>query len=96
MDKNEFSDLITSCNEAVAIAKGDLQSSRVTKIQTPDVKAVRNNLHLTQEKFSRLIGVSVWTLRKWEQGVRSPEGPAISLLRIVEKEPQAVMRALLT
>jgi putative transcriptional regulator len=41
-----------------------------------------------------MIGVSIKTLQNWEQGRREPEGPAKALLRVVEKEPQAVMSAL--
>ena len=96
MNKNEVNDLMESCEQAVAIAKGEMEAGRVTSIETPDVRALRKSLNLTQEMFSRLLGISIWTLRKWEQGVRRPEGPAISLLRIVEKEPQAVKRALLS
>jgi putative transcriptional regulator len=96
MDKNEFEDLLESCEQAVSIAKGELKAGRKTKVKVPNVKSMREKLQLTQEKFSALLGISVWTLRKWEQGVRRPEGAAISLLKIVEKEPQAVKRALLS
>lgn len=51
-------------------------------------------LGLTQKEFSGMIGVSIKTLQNWEQGRREPEGPAKALLRVVEKEPQAVLSAL--
>jgi len=48
----------------------------------------------SQAEFSLMIGVSVATLRNWEQGRRRPEGPALALLRVVSAAPKAVTRAL--
>ena len=44
--------------------------------------------------FAALIGISPRTLQNWEQGRREPEGPAKALLRVVDREPQAVLQAL--
>lgn len=52
-----------------------------------DAATIRRNLGLTQEVFAELIGVSIQTLRNWEQGTRQPRGSALALLRIVEKHP---------
>lgn len=41
-----------------------------------DIAALRNFIDLTQAEFARAIGISVHTLRNWEQGRRKPEGPA--------------------
>jgi putative transcriptional regulator len=49
---------------------------------------------LSQDDFAQAFGVSASTLRKWEQGQRTPTGAAKTLLKIVEREPGAVMRAL--
>jgi putative transcriptional regulator len=38
--------------------------------------------------------ISVATLRNWEQGRRTPEGPALALLRVAAKNPKAVADAL--
>ena len=54
-----------------------------------DVKRVRNELDLSQSAFSSLMGISIRTLQEWEQGRRKPTGPAISLLRIAHKHPEA-------
>jgi putative transcriptional regulator len=43
-----------------------------------------------------MIGVSIDTLQNWEQGRRRPEGPALALLKIVEADPEIVMKALHT
>lgn len=62
--------------------------------ETVDVRAIREALGLTQEQFAARFGFSVWSVRNWEQGVRRPEGPARVLLRVIEREPEAVTRAL--
>jgi putative transcriptional regulator len=49
---------------------------------------------LSQDQFADAFGVSASTLRKWEQGQRSPTGAAKTLLKIIECEPKAVVRAL--
>jgi putative transcriptional regulator len=54
-----------------------------------DVSRVRHDLHLSQSAFASLMGISVRTLQDWEQGRRKPQGPAICLLRIAHKHPEA-------
>jgi putative transcriptional regulator len=49
---------------------------------------------LTQAEFAALFDVSVHTLRNWGQGRRAPEGPARAFLKVIEKEPEAALRAL--
>lgn len=56
--------------------------------------AVRARLGLTQDQFAARFGFSVATLRHWERGDRRPQGAALVLLNLIEREPQAVMRAL--
>ena len=58
------------------------------------VKTLRERLGLTQNAFARTFAISIQALRNWEQGARSPRGPARSLLIIIDKEPEAAMRAL--
>ena len=53
-----------------------------------DVVALRKFVRLTQEEFARAMGISVHTLRNWEQDRRRPEGPAIALLRIAARHPR--------
>jgi len=88
--------IIEGMKEAVAHAQGedvDVEAHEV-EVETRDVAAVRERLEMTQEDFAAFLGISVHTLRKWEQGKRRPEGPARVLLKIVEREPEAVLRAL--
>jgi putative transcriptional regulator len=60
----------------------------------PDAKPVRAKVGLSPTEFAQLIGVKVATLRNWEQRRRHPTGPAAALLTIVEKKPEAALRAL--
>jgi DNA-binding transcriptional regulator YiaG len=59
-----------------------------------DVAALRRFVRLTQEQFAQALGISVHTLRNWEQGRRTPEGPALALLRIAAKHPQIIRESI--
>jgi len=86
--------IIDGLEEALRFARGDDTGARVSVIEIPDVAAIRTKLNLTQEEFASRFGVSLGTLRNWEQGVRLPEGPARQLLKVIAREPEAVARAL--
>jgi putative transcriptional regulator len=55
-----------------------------------DVTALRRFVGLSQSQFAEAMGISVHTLRNWEQGRRRPEGPAIGLLRIAARHPRII------
>ena len=55
-----------------------------------DVIALRRFVGLTQQQFADALGISVHTLRNWEQSRRSPEGPALALLRIAARHPRVL------
>jgi len=55
-----------------------------------DVVALRRFVGLTQLQFAEALGISVHTLRNWEQGRRSPEGPALALLRVAARHPRVL------
>jgi putative transcriptional regulator len=57
-------------------------------------QAVRKKLHLTQTAFARLLGIPVATLRNWEQNRFVMEPAAQALLKLVDREPEAALRAL--
>jgi len=59
-----------------------------------DVVLIRQRFHATQRQFARMFGISVETLRNWEQGKRRPHGPARALLRVARANPDAVARTL--
>lgn len=89
-----FEELMTSVRQTGRIRRGTRKPSRVTAFRPTDVRAVRDKLGASQPEFARLIGVSVATLRNWEQGRRSPDGPALALLRVTAQNPKAVVAAL--
>ena len=62
---------------------GDIRSGE-------DVAALRRFVGLSQVEFAQALGISVSTLRNWEQGRRTPEGPAIALLRIAARHPRII------
>jgi putative transcriptional regulator len=69
---------------------------KVTRLNLPsanDVAPIRHKLKLSQDAFALLMGVSVATLRNWEQGRREPQGPARSLLLIAKNVPDAFLKA---
>lgn len=94
MDKNSFDELLASVEEMDAIAKGTSKPSRTFEFPDPEVKAIRKRIGVSQEKFALLLGVSKRTLENWEQGRRHPTGPARSLLRVVEADPEHALKAL--
>lgn len=94
MNKNDFENLTASIREAGRIRRGEAQASRVSEFATVDVRAIRERLGKSQTEFARMIGVSVATLRNWEQGRRRPEGPARALLKVAASNPEVVAAAL--
>lgn len=86
-----FNELLESVRQAGAIRRGEAQPSRTFRFDEPDVAAIREQYGLSQEKFAALLGISVGTLRNWEQGRRQPEGAARMLLRVAAKHPTAVL-----
>ena len=55
-----------------------------------DISALRRFVGLTQTQFAQAMGISVHTLRNWEQGRRRPDGPAVALLRIAARHPRII------
>ncbi|MEH2513594.1 putative transcriptional regulator [Nitrobacteraceae bacterium AZCC 1564] len=88
--------LIQSAKEARAIARGEADPATY-KTFVPaqiDVKAIRTKTGLTQEEFSVRFSISLATLRDWEQGRHSPDPTARAYLTIIDRDRDAVERAL--
>ena len=82
--------------EAVAYAEGAGDES-LYRVHIPaklDVKAIRSRLKMTQQQFAMRFGFNINTLRHWEQGRRVPEGPTRAYLLVIDREPEAVQKAL--
>jgi putative transcriptional regulator len=88
--------LISSAKQARAIARGDAdpKTYKVHVSAEIDVQSIRKRMGMTQNSFAARFGIPAGTLRDWEQGRRTPEGPARVLLMVIDKEPKAVERAL--
>ncbi|EDV4561354.1 helix-turn-helix domain-containing protein [Salmonella enterica subsp. enterica] len=94
MDKALFERLTKSMTQMNEIVEGEGQPSRTFYIDAMKIKEIRQASGLSQTKFADLISVSVDTLRNWEQGRRSPTGPAKALLRAIANDPEHVISAL--
>ena len=84
-------ELVASAREGGAILRGKMTPSRHFVVDGPNVKRIRENYKLSQSKFAAMLGISVATLRNWEQGRRTPDGPGRILLQVAAKHPNAVL-----
>jgi len=85
-----FNELVASVREGAAILRGEKTPARAFVVDGPNVKRLRATYQLSQNEFAALLGISVKTLRNWEQGRRLPEGPARILLQVAAKHPEIV------
>lgn len=89
-----FSSIKQGLEEALEFSKGNASKAVIHEFTAIDVKDLRAKVGMSQNEFASAFGISVATLRHWERGDRTPQGPALVLLNVVAKEPQAVLRAL--
>ena len=96
MSTKVFDRIRAGLTDALAHSQGKSGHAAIHAPEPPalDVTAIRTKLGLTQEQFAHLCGVSIATLRNWEQGRRRPNGPSRALLGLVDLEPAAVLRAI--
>ncbi len=94
MKQKDFDDLVKSVRQAGKIRRKKMRPSRAITFKPADIRAIRDSLGKSQTEFAMMIGVSVATLRNWEQGRRVPDGPAQALLRVAARNPKAVAAAL--
>jgi putative transcriptional regulator len=92
-------DLIVGMRNAIAHARGKKPARRVTTVMVKvpdkiDVAAIRRKLGLSQAEFAGRFGFSIKNVRNWEQGQRQPEGPARAYLKVIDRNPKAVEKAL--
>jgi len=90
MKQELFAALVGSIREGGTILRGEVSPSRAFIADGPNIKRIRSNYALSQDQFAALLGISVATLRNWEQGRRAPEGPARVLLQVAARHPDAV------
>ncbi len=85
-------DLVRAAEEAAAFVRGHKDGA--VEHHFPNPRTIRKRARLTQEQMAPLMGMSLSGYRKWEQGAREISGPALTLLRVLDREPEAVLRAL--
>jgi putative transcriptional regulator len=89
-------ELIHGLEEVKAWKRGELKLKTVT-VELPkaaDVPVIRKELGYSQDEFASAMGVSLGTLRNWEQARREPQGPARALLMVARTNPKAVRAAM--
>lgn len=87
-------ELIESLRQAAEHAKGNkVRGMRFTKVELPDVKAIRQSLRMSQDEFAAVYRIPLATVKNWEQGRRQPDAPAAAYLRAIRRRPKEVMEA---
>jgi len=95
MKEEHFQAILQGLEEARRFARGEIVPGlRYHAAPAEDARAIRKRTGLSQAAFARQVGVSVATLRNWEQGRRRPDGPARVLLALLDKDPGIVKRTL--
>ena len=88
-----FEEIQAGLQEAVLHAQGGKTGAVGHEPERVNVKSIRQKTGMTQQQFCVAFGLSLGTLRHWEQGDRHPRGPARVLMKAVEQNPQAVLEA---
>lgn len=96
MKRDIGKEILAGLDEIAAWRRGErkLRTFEVGKPKARNVRVIRDGLGLSQESFTGFLGVSIGTVRGWEQGRREPQGPARALLLVAATQPHAVQAAL--
>lgn len=94
MTAKAYETIAQGLKEAILLNEGNPVEAQVHRPEKIDVARLRHSLGLSQTEFAAKFFISLTTLRHWERGDRKPHGPALALLHVIAKEPQAVLRAL--
>jgi putative transcriptional regulator len=86
--------LIEGLTEAVAHARGEATGARARVIAVPDVRAIREQLRLSQSEFAEAYHIPLATLQGWEQGRRAPDATAAAYLNVIAAMPDQAKAAL--
>lgn len=82
-----FNELKASLEEAVEIKNGAKAAGRVTRHEIADVKAIREQLNVSQSEMAKALGTSVDTIKSWEAKRRNPTGLAAKVLSVIQSNP---------
>lgn len=89
-----FEEINAGLDDAIKHAKGKKSKVVVHKPENINVQAIRKKTGMSQQRFCATFGISLGTLRHWEQGLRAPRGAARVLLKVVNNNPKAVIKAI--
>ena len=107
--KNVGALLVEGLEEAVAVEEGRARPARVRRLaltvrevriapppryDAERIVGIRRKLDMSQPVFASMLNVSSGTVKAWEQGVRTPEGPTRRLLEVAERDPAAIAEVL--
>lgn len=92
MKDEDFNGIMEGIEDATAFVQGKRSGARL--VAGPDIKALRKRIRMTQAVFAKTYCLPLGTVKDWEQGRRQPDAPARALLAVIEKNPEAVQRAL--
>lgn len=87
-ERNIALEILNGIKEIKQYKKGEIKLQTKTLIDPSPAQYIRKKLQLSQSSFASLMGVSIRTIQDWEQGRRTPKGPAKSLLRVAEQYPE--------
>jgi putative transcriptional regulator len=88
--------MIASAKQALAFAEGEDNGCVVHIPDDINVARIREKVSMSQRQFAAYFGVNVRTVQEWEQGRSFPSGPSRALLMVIDREPKAVRRALVS
>ncbi len=91
---NAFTEISAGLSDAIRHAKGEQTRVVEHNPESINVKAIREKTGMSQQKFCATFGISIGTLRHWEQGLRTPRGPARVLLKVVQHNPKAIVESI--
>lgn len=97
MARTSGSKIVDGMRDAVAHARGDETAARVYIARVPDnvdVRAIRNQLRMSQKEFALMFGFALGTIRNWEQGRRLPSGSDRVLLTLIHRAPDQIHQLL--
>jgi putative transcriptional regulator len=94
MSKRAFETIEAGLEDAIARGEAEPGTCRVHVPAEVDVRAIRRKLGMSQARFAASFGFGLDAVQNWEQGRRRPEGAARAFLKVIDREPEAVRRAL--
>lgn len=92
MEKHLFDELMSGVKEMKTHKAGKKTGARVHIPDEVDVAGIRKKLKMTQQEFCATFSFPERTLKSWESGERTPEGPARVLLKMISRDPKTVLR----